>query len=104
MTTKQQLIDLGYKVFVSKSNMVLKHTDTLYQKLIRNADGDKLYYIDAWYYKEEAHFKEAFQFEVQFYDGVGEAVMNVTLFERDVLKAEAYFATMHKNLGLGFCD
>lgn len=107
MDIQKQLLNAGYKKYVSKSNEVFKATDTLYQKCIKDEIGN-LYFIDAWYYPETHYsqvnhkIEEAVQFEVQYTDKNDVVVMNVALFEKDHCKAEEYFANIHNQLNLGY--
>jgi hypothetical protein len=84
-----------------------KTTDTLYQKLIADDIG-KLYYINAWWYPSATYgatvVEDAVQFEVQFNDQYGTAVMDVVLFEKDACKAESYLAKMHTLPSLGYYE
>jgi len=107
MNTQEQLITQGYKKHISSHYSTFKTTDTLYQKLIANDIG-KLYYINAWFYPSATYgttvVEDAVQFEVQFNDQDGNAIMDVVLFEKDACKAEEYFAKMHTLLSLGYYE
>ena len=107
MSIQGQLVAQGYKKHVSSHYSTFKTTDTLYQKLIANDIG-KLYYINAWFYPSATYgttvVEDAVQFEVQYNDQDGNASMDVSLFEKDACKAEAYFANMHTLLSLGYYE
>ena len=96
MNIQEQLAAQGYKKDISSHYSTSKTTDTLYQKLIADDIG-KLYYINAWFYPSATYgdtvVEDAVQFEVQFNGQDGNAIMDVTLFEKDACKAEEYLLT-----------
>jgi hypothetical protein len=108
MIIQEKLLAAGYKKSVSSHYKTFKSTDTLYQKCIRDELG-KRYYINAWYYSYADYPQipetESVEFEVQFKKkGSDDAIMDVTLFTKDIKEAETYFAFMWKQLDLGYYE
>lgn len=109
-TIQRELIGNGYKKHVSQSYRSFHSTDTLFQKRIRDNKGTK-YFIDCWWYDNSAiptlveiGKGEMVQFECQFYNVDNSAVMNVTLFEKDVSKVEEYFEKIWIGMNLGYYE
>lgn len=105
MNIQDQLIRKGYKKYVSQSNTVFKMTDTLFQKKVVDDKGVR-YFINCWWYKEDCvnghTIPESWQFEVQYSANDASRTMNVTLFEKDIDKAEQMFDDMWTKLNLGY--
>lgn len=103
---QQKLIDAGYKKHVSESYVVFHGTNTLFQKCIWD-EHKKEYYINCWYYPEQtinSHtLKENIQFEVQ-YRVPNNEVMDVTLSEKDIDKAERMFRLIWLNMECDYYD
>lgn len=107
MNIQEQLIERGYKKYVSKSNAVFKMTDTLFQKKVVDEKGI-LYFINCWWYKEDCvngnTIPESWQFEVQYSGNETSETMNVMLFEKDIDKAEQMFNDIWTKLSLGYYE
>lgn len=71
MITDKMLEQHGYKFHKSETNRILSGTEFLFQKRIKNTDGDTLYFINVWYYPEreinEYKLDEAFMVEATIF-------------------------------------
>lgn len=102
---QQKLVNMGYKKHTGEGYVILKATNTLYQKRITDEKGT-LYFIDIWYYPEgrhSFHVPEGIQIEVQFHKE-DESFMHVMLFEKDIAKAEEELFHIWKTLNLGYYE
>lgn len=103
---QQYLIDAGYKKHVSDSNKLFNHTDTLFQKCIKDDKGKK-YFINMWYYPEHSYggidLPEQIQGEVQFTLQDGEH-LEVISFYTDIAKIELQMEELWVKMGFGYYE
>lgn len=100
----QELLDAGYTYHKSDMYKIFHGTEHLYQKRIRSDDGHTMYFVNAWVYPDLPAQSGNVQFEVQFSDKEGNAVMDVTLFTKSPEEAENTFLDMWNKLSFGYCD
>lgn len=105
---QQELLSKGFKKHTSESYRTFKCTDTLFQKRVEDELGI-LYFIDAWYYPSTVfnnghEMGETIEVTVQYRDQKGDPIMNVTLFEKDIDKAEVLLAQIWCNMSLGYYE
>lgn len=101
---QQELLSRGYKKYTSESY----RTGTLFQKRVEDELGI-LYFIYAWYYPSTVfnnghEMWETIEVTVQYRDQKGDPIMNVTLFEKDIDKAEVLLAEIWCNMSLGYYE
>lgn len=100
---EQNLINSGYKIYKSELTYLLKHTDTLFQKSIRDNVGIR-YFINLYYYPKGDNIDENIQAEVQFYDSDDNVLMNVDLFSRNIDEIELQFNNIWDKLHIGYYE
>lgn len=107
----KQLEDAGYKFFKPAMNLVLKSTDTLYQKRVKDSEGNTKYFINAWYYPARDihghHLNEGLQFEAQLREGtckVDELFIDVSPHTNDRKVAEEVIEKAWQSLDMGFVE
>lgn len=97
---QSKLVEMGYKSYTEIS--AREYADLLFQKVVKDSEGNELYHLNAYYYAEKpTSYKvlpEMLEWEVQFYLNENE-YFDVTFHTKDIEKAEKFFHDTFHNMG-----
>lgn len=97
---QNKLLENGYKSYTEISTR--EYADLLFQKVVKDSEGNKLYHLNAYYYGEKPTaykvLPEVLEWEVQFYLDDNE-FFEVTFHTKDIERAERFFDDTFHRMG-----